>query len=209
MNNTNGVQQPVGMQQPVANGMAPMPMVAPAKPVDKETIMKWSGVAAGAVLLIASFLPYVKISMYGVTNSANLWDSCPTFYGIVYVLASLIPMLTYFLQKGKHVSYFSVGYVLSLALSVETLDYVSIGYWLMVIAALVLLVLNVMDDIPTFKAMLPQQQQPMQVLPNMQVMPVNRQLFKMFRYVVIVVNQEKVQMINFAKVVDKSMNKKA
>ncbi len=181
-NGTNAVPQ--NMAQPVAPVQTPnvsatpvQPMVVPGqqptanKPsageainnfkktlsnVDKDLAKKYTGMGAGALMILSTFLPYISITVYGMTQRSSLWDSDASVFKILFLIMALIPIVTFFLQKAKSLSYLTAGYALSFIIT--TFDAyeganLSFGFYFIFLAAIALIVVCVMEDLAEIKGM--------------------------------------------------------
>lgn len=170
------VQQPV-INQPMMQQQAPQVQVPPVQPVsakptinvndvkskisnmDKNKTMKIAGMVCGALLIIAVFVPFMKIELFGYSSKTSIWDAKSGYdmFKYLLLLLSLIPIGTYFIGKGKNLSLLTAG--VSLGFMVLIKDSMgdsgvsmSIGFWLMLLATLGLIVLNVMENIKEYKS---------------------------------------------------------
>ncbi len=169
-NQNNGNNVPQNGGQPIAQGYngqpvntASTPMAVPTQQasapitasisMDKESIKRYVGMGAGILLLIGAFVDLVGASGFGFSVSTNIWDSSPTLFKILYLVLCLVPIGTFFLKRGKHLSYLTAGYALSVALSsaVEDID-LKIGFWLIMLGSIAIIVLLVMEDLPELKS---------------------------------------------------------
>ncbi len=95
------------------------------------------------LLFIFSFIPHVKVSMYGYSSTANLWDgnkAQPVIMLFSYIGIITVYLLSLFgVLKDKWVSYanYATGYIFLgyLTLFFESIDYLYVGLWLGIIAA--------------------------------------------------------------------------
>lgn len=153
------IQQPVQPMQP----MMPNQPIAPAptnsakmdnlkqtlSSIDKDSAKKYIGMGAGAFLILSVFLPYVE--------GSSLWKSDMTIFKILYLVLGLVPIITFFFQKAKRLSYLSAGFALSYVImlydAAEGFSGLSFGYYFSLIAAIALIVLCVMEDMSEIKGM--------------------------------------------------------
>lgn len=180
MNNTNMYNQPNGMNnvpqnmgqpsmQPVYNGQPVNNIVNNGQPVnntvnnmkntlsniDKDSAKRIIGMVCGVLLILAVFVPYISISGFGYSYKQSIWDIEATFFKIMFIVLGLVPIATFFFQKVKHLSYLSAGYALSFAVFTASSaeSGLSFGFWLMIIASIVLIALCIMDDWAEIKTM--------------------------------------------------------
>lgn len=172
----NMVQPPV---QPTPQVMAQpvQPMVAPNQPVkntpsagaamnnlkntisgiDKDLAKKYIGMGAGVFILLSVFLPYMTVSSYGYSTSVSIWKGDAVVFKMLYLFLGFIPIITFFFQKAKSLSYLSAGFTLCYAIASfdakESFTGLSIGFYLALIASIALLVLCVMEDLSEIKTM--------------------------------------------------------
>ncbi len=154
--------QPVYNGQPVATpstgGASMNNLKKSLSNIDKDTAKKYIGMGSGALLLLSVFLPYISVTMFGMTTKASLWDSDATIFKILFIILALVPIATFFFQKAKSLSYLTAGYTLSFAISTmdatEGFSGLSFGFYFMFIASIALIVLCVMEDMSEIKAMI-------------------------------------------------------
>ena len=131
--------------------------------------MKALGIVCGAMLILGIFIPYV--SAYGMSRS--LWDSEYTFFNILFLLLGVIPIVTFIVQKVKHLSYLTSGYALSISAFMlgqnDGFENFSVGFWFIFIAAIALLVVQIIDDWSAIKAIVPKNTARMNPMPMPQV----------------------------------------
>lgn len=186
MNNTNANNQANGTTnngvpiqqgyngQPVSNMGTPMAvpqqqggsqqstmnigdMKAKISSIDKVKAKRISGMVCGVLLLISLFIPYASSTIYGYTFSASIWDTDYTLYKILFLLLGLVPIITFFFQKAKRLSYLTAGFALSFVIqtyeSFEGFSGLSWAFYFITLAAVVLIVINVLEDLPEIKSM--------------------------------------------------------
>ncbi len=126
--------------------------------LDKNNVKKIIGMVCGILLILSVFLPYVSIRFLGSTSHVSIMNATDTtLFKIVFLILSVIPIVTFFFQKAKRLSYLTSGFVLSFVIntldSADGLKNLSFGFYFMVIASIGLLVLCIMEEIPEFKEM--------------------------------------------------------
>lgn len=164
-NNVPQNMEQLPMQQPVPpmQQMVPNQPVAPApsnnasmdnlkktlSSIDKDSAKKYIGMGAGAFLILSVFLPYTKAS--------SLWETDATVFKILYLVLGLVPIITFFFQKAKRLSYLSAGFALSYVVmwydAAEGFSGLSFGYYFALIASIALIVLCIMEDMSEIKGM--------------------------------------------------------
>ncbi len=180
-NGTNAVPQNMSqpmppVQTPNAPATPVQPMVVPGQPtankpsagqainnlkntlsnIDKDSAKRYTGMGAGALMILSTFLPYVSITVYGMTQRSSLWDSDASVFKILFLIMALIPIATFFLQKAKSLSYLTAGYALSFVIT--TFDAyegasLSFGFYFIFLSAIALIVVCVMEDLSEIKGM--------------------------------------------------------
>lgn len=156
-NNSVTTVAPVAPVVPQASVTQATPM-APAvskKPMEKNDIMKWIGVGCGLAIVLAAFIPYMSVSIFGYTESASIWDRSK-LSAIILALFGLIAAVTYFFGKGKGFSMLSAGasfwYSMTLFATADfKFDGLALGFWLMLLGGTALLVVNVLENIDELK----------------------------------------------------------
>lgn len=155
------VQPMVAPNQPVTNkpsaGAAMNNLKNTLSGIDKDLAKKYIGMGSGVFILLSVFLPYMTVSAYGYSASASIWNGDALVFKMIYLLLGLVPIITFFFQKAKSLSYLSAGFTLSYAIASfdakETFTGLSIGFYLALIASIALIVICVMEDLPEIKAM--------------------------------------------------------
>ena len=137
--------QPMAPQAP----MAPVAPVEPAQPMDKKAIMKWVAFGCGIAMVLSPILPWY--SVFGV--SANLFDGNSTI-AVVFMLLGALAAVTHFLGKAKRYALVSGGgaFVYTLLMLLEGAEGASIGFWLMFLASLGIIVVDIIENVDEFKA---------------------------------------------------------
>lgn len=129
--------------------------------IDKDKAMKYVGIACGVLMIIALFVPYVKLEILGYTTKMSIWDEEAGFDMFKYIvfLAGLIPIGTYFLQKGKSLSLISAG--ISLGFVILMKDGLGnsgvtmyLGIWFMLLSSIGLIALNMMENMVEYKSII-------------------------------------------------------
>lgn len=186
-NNYNQYNQPNGMNPMPQNGMPNMMPQQPSQQVqqqmpgmtnmqqpaqnngmndfkkklenmDKENVKKIIGMVCGLLLILSVFLPYISMRFLGSTSHISIMSaSDTTLFKVVFLIFAVIPIITFFFQKAKRLSYLTAGFVLSFVINTldaaDGLKTLSFGFYFMFIASIGLLVLCIMEDIPEFKTM--------------------------------------------------------
>ena len=136
--------QPMAPQAP----MAPVAPVAPAQPMDKKAIMKWVAFGCGIAMVLSPILPWV--SVFGM--SANLFDGDSTI-AVVFMLLGALAAATHILGKAKRYALVSGGgaFIYTLFMLLEGAEGASIGFWLMFLASLGIIVVDIIENVDEFK----------------------------------------------------------
>lgn len=141
-------------------GKAPSPFVW-----DKEMILKIVSIVGGAFFLLALFIPYYTSSSFGIRIYRSFWDeNNELFFKLFWLILGVIPIVSFFFPKMKKLSYLTAGWGLSLILQIcgspedfgeifnwikSLFQYRFIGWYLLVLGSVALLVVNLIEDIPT------------------------------------------------------------
>ena len=119
----------------------------------KSMIFRILGIVGGVLLIVGIFLPY--INYYGISES--LFDSANENY-VPYVLLffSCLSIVVFALNKKVELAYMSVGASLTVATmytisAIETFEFLSIGYYLIVVAPILMLVSLLLLDMSNKK----------------------------------------------------------
>lgn len=155
--------QPMYNAQPMNNAVAPQnngmnDFKQKLSNMDSNNVKKIAGMVCGILLILSVFLPYVSVRFLGSTSSVSIMSATDTtLFKIAFLVLAVVPIVTFFFQKAKRVSYLTSGFVLSFVIS--TLDSadgfknLSFGFYFMFIASVALLVLCIIEDISEFKTM--------------------------------------------------------
>ena len=143
-------QAPMAPAQPMAPQapMAPVAPVAPAQPMDKKAIMKWVAFGCGIAIVLSPILPWY--SAFGM--SVNLFDGDSTI-AVVFMLLGALAAATHILGKAKRYALVSGGgaFVYTLLMLLEGAEGASIGFWLMFLASLGIIVVDIIENVDEFK----------------------------------------------------------
>lgn len=152
--NINGQPQNVTPVTPAA--ITPVVPAAPRQPMDKKEIMKWVGVGCGLAIVIALFLPF--ISAGGESRSLFSEDTGLDLTKFVMLILGVVAAGTHFLGKAKSLSYLASAYTLAIINMMgdsgifEYADH-GFGWYILLIGALGLIVVNIMDDMDSIKSL--------------------------------------------------------
>lgn len=125
--------------------------------LDQDQIKKYAGVACGAFIILSVFLPFYNVKHAGpsIPTSVSIWDSGQQISRMFLILVGIIPIFTFLFQKVKRLSYISAGFSLAVVFWIYDLyegQNLSIGIWLLLLAGIGLLALNIMEDLADIKS---------------------------------------------------------
>ena len=115
---------------------------------DKNSILSYVAMGAALVLIIGMFLPFIKISGWGVSTSSSYWKNFDGFQRILVLILSLAVIAAFAFNKKTKLCYLAEGYLffhLFVVLFQESaMDYLSIGFWLMILSSAAMVVATMM-----------------------------------------------------------------
>lgn len=149
---------PVGGTSPAENSAA-TPVSATTAPAaaGKKSKMNMIGIIAGAVVALATFLPFVSVSVFGTSISQSLMDGgdgiiylivaavaivCAALgFNIVVIITGMISLILFFIENSSLKDVTSDSYLGELA---SSLIQKGAGYYLILIGSIALIVAGVM-----------------------------------------------------------------
>jgi len=118
--------------------------------LSQSQLHKYGGIVAGILLILAVFMPFIRIEQVFNIVGVSLWDEYKIL-SVFFIILGIIPIVAFFFQKGKQTTYLTTGATLSFILLMHPLAIsgfgkAGVGFWFIVISTILLVVINVREE---------------------------------------------------------------